>query len=132
MHDALPQKIIGVGCTAHIIHNTIQTAADCRPLDIEAMTVKIYFCFYISTVRVGSFKKFCDFASVEYQRLWGYSKPTWLASMPAVERVVKLFPALKAYFLSINKCPSDQDIFLKMQMENSRSTPYTAKLLCSK
>lgn len=106
MQDALPHKIIGVGCAAHIVHNTIQTAADCLPLDVEAVVVKIYSYFYIYTVRVESFKEFCDFASVEYQRLLGYSKTRWLALMPAVERVLKLFPALKSYFLSIDKCPS--------------------------
>ncbi|KAK8758592.1 hypothetical protein V5799_003777 [Amblyomma americanum] len=106
LQDSVDHKILGIGCAAHIVHNTVQTAADCLPLDIEAVIVKIYSYFYIYTVRVESFKEFCDFASVEYQRLLGYSKTRWLALMPAVERVLKLYPALKAYFLSIDKCPS--------------------------
>ncbi|KAK8770505.1 hypothetical protein V5799_013028 [Amblyomma americanum] len=72
--DSMDHKIVGIGCAAHIAHNTVQTAADCLPLDIEAVIVKIYSYFYIYTVIMESFKKFCDFASAEYQRLLGYSK----------------------------------------------------------
>ncbi|XP_042149320.1 uncharacterized protein LOC115327890 [Ixodes scapularis] len=74
MQDASTHKLIGIGCEAYIVHNTIKTAADCLPTDIEAVIVKIYSYFYIYTVRVESFKEFCDFASVEYQRLLGYKK----------------------------------------------------------
>lgn len=68
MQDALIQNIIGIRCAAYIVHNTIQTAADCPPLGIEAVIVKIYSCFYICMVKVNSFKEFCDFVSVEYQQ----------------------------------------------------------------
>lgn len=66
MQDALPHKIIGVGCAAHTVHNTIQTAADCLPHDIEAVVFKIYSYFDIYTVRMESFKEFCNFAKVEW------------------------------------------------------------------
>ncbi|XP_065306611.1 uncharacterized protein [Dermacentor albipictus] len=74
LQDSMDHKILGIGCAASIVHNTVQTAADCLPLDIEAVIVKIYSCFYIYMVRVECFKEFCDFASVEYQQLLGYSK----------------------------------------------------------
>lgn len=97
--------MIGIGCAAHVINNTIQTSADSFPIDIEAVVVKIYAHFYIYTVRVESFKEFCEEAAVEYKKLLGYSKTRWLALMPAVERLLKLFEPLKNYFLSNDKSP---------------------------
>lgn len=101
----LNKKIIGVGCAAHIIHNAIQTAADLLPIDVENIIVKIYSYFYIYTVRVESLKDFCEAAEVEYQKLLGYSKTRWLALLPAVERILKIFDPLRSYFLSQDKCP---------------------------
>lgn len=105
LKETLNKDIIGIGCAAHIIHNAIQTAADELPVDVEAVIVKVYTHFYIYTVRVEKFKEFCEEASVQYHKLLGYSKTRWLALMPAVERVLKLFVPLKEYFLTNDKCP---------------------------
>ncbi len=32
----LRREILGIGCNAHIIHNTLQTALDCLPIDLES------------------------------------------------------------------------------------------------
>ncbi|KAJ4425600.1 hypothetical protein ANN_27796 [Periplaneta americana] len=41
---------------------------------------------------------------IEYQRILEYRKTLWLSLMPAVERILKPFPALEFYFLSQQKC----------------------------
>lgn len=114
---SLGRTLIGIGCGAHIIHNAIKTAADCQPVDLECVLVKIYSHFYIYSVRVESLKEFCDKVDTEYQQLLGYSKTRWLALMPAIERVIKLYIPLKNYFLSIEKCPN----ILKLFFENPSS-----------
>jgi hypothetical protein len=42
----------GTGCPAHILHNTVSTAADRLSTDVEAIVVKIfnYFSIYVSLV----------------------------------------------------------------------------------
>lgn len=47
----------------------------------------------------------------------GYGKTRWLALMPALERVLKMYQPLKNYFLSIEKCP----LLLKNFFENPTS-----------
>jgi hypothetical protein len=69
----LGKDLIGVGCAAHIINNSIQTAADCLPVDVMAFISKIYSYFYIYTVRVNELKEFCEFVQVEYKKVLGYS-----------------------------------------------------------
>lgn len=101
----LKQSLVGVGCSAHIIHNAIQTAADLLPLDVENIITKIYAHFYINTVRVEKLKEFCSDVGVEYNRMLGFCKTRWLALLPAIERVLKMYEPLKSYFLSIDKCP---------------------------
>ena len=113
LNEALDQDIVGVGCAAHIVHNAIQHAADLLPIDIEHVIVKIYSHFYIYTVRVNKLTEFCESAAVEYQRILGYSKTRWLALLPAIERILKLFDPLKEYFLALEKCPVVLQNFFK-------------------
>lgn len=113
----LQKTIIGVGCGAHIIHNAMKSAADCLPVDFEVIIVKLYSFLYIYTVRVETLKEFCEQSETEYKQLLGYSKTRWLALMPAVERVLKMYQPLKDYFLSIEKCPA----ILKNFFENPSS-----------
>ena len=84
----------------HTLYSAVQAASDCLPIDIEAVVAKIYSYFYIYTVRVEELKEFCDFVEIEYKQLLGYSKTRWLALMPAVERILKLFLGLRSYFQS--------------------------------
>ena len=95
LNNFLQRELVGVGCGAHIVHNTIQTASDCLPFDIEAAIVTMFSYFYINTVRVEELKVFCEFVKIEYNQLLGYSKTRWLALMPAVHRILVLYPALK-------------------------------------
>lgn len=95
--------LIGIGCTAHIAHNSLKHACDAIPFDVEYIVVKIYSHFYIYTVRVEALKAFCDEADVEYLKLLGYAKTRFLALGPAIKRILKLFDALKLYFLQLKK-----------------------------
>jgi len=117
LNDYIGRELIGIGCFAHIVHNAVQAASDCLPIDIEVVVVKIYSHFYIYTVQVEELKEFCDFVEIEYKQLLGYSKMRWLALMPAVERTIKLFPGLRSYFQSQSKCP----VLLKNFLENPQA-----------
>jgi hypothetical protein len=37
----LEMNIRGIGCAAHILHNTLWTSADILPVDVEAIVNKI-------------------------------------------------------------------------------------------
>lgn len=57
---------MGVGSSAHLAHNTLQTAADFLPIDMEVIVNKIYCYFHIYTVREERLKEFCE---VQYRLL---------------------------------------------------------------
>ncbi|KAF2905628.1 hypothetical protein ILUMI_00548 [Ignelater luminosus] len=102
----VPQKLIDIGCAAHIIHNTLQTAADLLPVDVDSVINKKYSHFYIFTVRIESLKTFCEEAETDYHKLLSTSKTRWLSLRPAIERILQLYAPLKSYFLSLEKCPA--------------------------
>lgn len=53
--NALQWDVIGLGCSAHIIHNTARTAI--IPLDDEYLLTKIFGYFHIFTIRVERLNK---------------------------------------------------------------------------
>lgn len=101
----LNRSIIGIGCNAHIISNTINTASSVMTIDAEIIIPQVYLHFHRYTVRVTTLQEFCREADVEYKKLLGFSKVRWLALTPAIERVIKLYEPLRSYFLSLDKCP---------------------------
>lgn len=102
--------LIGVGCAAHIVHNTLKYACDAMPFDVESTVVKIYSHFYIYAVRTEALKSFVEVAGEQYMKLLGYAKTRFLALGPAIGRILKLFDGLKAYFESL---PGASEAMLK-------------------
>jgi hypothetical protein len=101
----LDRPILGVGCSAHIAHNSIQTACDSLPLDTEVIVIKIYKYFHLYTVRLTKRKQLCEFVETDYKKVLSHSSTRFLSLLPAIERILANFDGLKSYFLSSDKCP---------------------------
>lgn len=95
--------LLGIGCGAHIGHNSLRHACIVIPFDAEAVVVKIYSHFYIYAVRTAALASFCDEADVEYEKLLGYAKTRFLALGPAIKRILRVFDGLKLYFESLQR-----------------------------
>jgi hypothetical protein len=76
----------------------------------------------------------CEESDVQYRQLLGYNKTRWLALMPAVERILKMFAPMRSYFLSLEKCPKvlqtffntdSSELWLKF-VESQASISYNA------
>lgn len=106
LKQELQKQIVGVGCPAHILHNCIRHGTDKLEIDIESTVMKIYNYFSVYTVRTEKLKSFCEAVEIQYQQLLSHSKTRWLSLFPAIERILKLFPALKEYFLSVEGTPT--------------------------
>lgn len=101
----LGKEIVGVGCSAHIIHNAVHHASNGLPVDVETIILKIYNYFSVYTVRTEALKEFCSQAETEYNQLLYHSKTRWLSLFPAIERILGIFEPLKAYFSTIERPP---------------------------
>lgn len=114
------ENLIGVGCPAHIMHNSLRNGVDLMKLDIESIILKIFNYFSVYTVRTESLKEFCEYVEINYQPLLRHSKTRWLSLFPCVEGILKLYPALKEYFLSQRTTP----YLIKSFFENTTSEAY--------
>jgi hypothetical protein len=84
VQNDLDRHILGVGCSAHIVHNSVQTACDSLSLDIEVIVIKMYKYFHIYTVRVTKFKQFCEFVETDYKKVLFHSSTWFLTLLPAI------------------------------------------------
>lgn len=109
--------LIGIECAAHIAHNNLKKDSDQMPFDSEMIICKIYSHFYLTTVRVTALKQFCDEVNVEYQKVLGYSKTRFLDLLKAVNSILRIFDALKKYFLEDRSSPVSSQHFFKEPME---------------
>lgn len=121
LKQSLEKKyLVGVGCPAHIMHNSLRNGVDLMRFDIESMIMKIFNYFSVYTVRTETLKEFCDYVNINYQPLLRHSKTRWLSLFPCVERILKLYPALKEFFLSQRAIP----YLIKSFFENTASEAY--------
>lgn len=102
---SINSEIIGIGCGAHIVHNTLKAACDGMPFDVEMIVVKIYSHFYLYTVSVTKLQEFFDFVEEQYQKLLSYSKTRFLAPLPAIDSILRIYEGLKEYFLNTPNSP---------------------------
>jgi hypothetical protein len=93
-------NIQGIGCTAHILHNALQTSADILPIDVEATVNKIFQDFHIYMILVEELGEFCDFVDIEYKQILESVKTRWLLLQPTITRVISMCSELKSCFLS--------------------------------
>lgn len=105
LQGSLGKDIEGIGCPAHVLHNTASCAADVLAVDVETIVVKLFNYFSIYTIRTEELKHFCEFVDITYKQLLYHTRTRWVSLMPAIERILKLWEALKSYFISQEKCP---------------------------
>ncbi|KAI4898772.1 hypothetical protein NFI96_026849, partial [Prochilodus magdalenae] len=122
-HNSVFQKLRGVNphivkgnCKCHIINNSVKTANrvfSSSGCDVEAFVLKVKVNlgeseFSCSAKKVETLKEFCEFTSTKYREILRHVPTRWLSLLPAIQRILECWPALKSYFVSLGKddCPS--------------------------
>lgn len=105
LKSQLNPNLLGIGCAAHIVHNTLQCGYNGPPFDVESTIVKIYSHFCRFTVRVTSLKEFCETVDVEYRKILGYGKTRFLEMFTCVNSILRVYNGLKAYILETANSP---------------------------
>lgn len=103
----LAPNVVRQGCPAHILHNACSHAANVLAFDLEVLVLKMNSHFNLSTSRVARFNDVCEILGVQSKKVMSHSKTRWLSLLPALERVLQQYAALKSYFLSLSpaECP---------------------------
>lgn len=105
LNGNIENNMIGIGCSAHILNNAIQSASDTLPIDLQLIISKIFQHFYFYSVRVNTLKEFCEFVNSDYKTILGHSKTRWLSLHPALTRLIEIFWSIKIIFSFNRKMP---------------------------
>ncbi|KAI6661772.1 hypothetical protein LOD99_9839 [Oopsacas minuta] len=117
----IKSKLIPVGCPSHLVHKSAQIAGErALSVDIESIVAKIssFFSGEKSGVlqRHQRFIEFRDFLELHYLKFPNHGKTRWLTLFPLIERILKLWEALKSYFLSNEICPRMLETFFESNL----------------
>ncbi|XP_032854311.1 uncharacterized protein LOC116963019 [Tyto alba] len=105
LRELLEGVFIATDCPAHLLSNCIQHGADSLEVDLQSLVWKIYTYISVYTVCTEPLKDFLEFAKREYQRLLHHARVPWLLLLPAITRLLQVFPVLKSFFLSLSHPP---------------------------
>lgn len=85
-------------CNCHIVHNAAKFGFKLMDYDVETLVLKVYSEFASSAKHVDNLQHFCEEAELDYQKVLRHVPTRWLSLFDAVDRLVRNWPAIKAYF----------------------------------
>lgn len=72
--------------------NRVFSAGGC-----DVFVLKVYSEFSCSAKKVELLKDFCEFTNTKYKDTLGHVPTWWLSLLPAIQRILESWPALKSY-----------------------------------
>ena len=107
------------GCPCHSLHNTTSKASEkfteVVGFDVEDFLVDIYYWLDKSTKLQVQLESFCNFCDQDFKKVIKHVSTQWLGLESCVTRTLRLFQALRFYFLSEeNPSPHFQRLVSKL------------------
>lgn len=112
--------LIKANCNCHVINNCVKYALKALSVDIESIVIKTFNEFSSSSTKTEKLKECFLFASLEYKNLLRHVPTRWLSLMPALDRLIRSWPAIKQYFLlkGANECRKEIWDFVSKNLVN--------------
>lgn len=102
MQREFNNNLIGIGCLAHILHNTPRNACSSNiPYDFNQILSLIYKQFKSSTKQTEQLKTFCEQMDVEYKKVKSCVNTRFVAKKSSINAVLRVLDPLQAYVKSI-------------------------------
>ena len=86
-------------CNLHVVHNSFRKGLNAYGEDAEQLCLDLFYWFKLSPCKREDFRDIVeklDFEEINFVR---HVQSRWLTLLPAVERVLKNYSAVKKYFL---------------------------------
>lgn len=102
------KNIIAAHCNDHILHNCAKNALKVLSVDVENLVLKVFAEFSNSAKKREELKECFEFCGAEFHEVVRHVPTRWLSLFKAVERMLKSWRPLKAYFLALGTedCPA--------------------------
>lgn len=112
-------NILGIGCLCHVLNNAFKNGLKLLKFDLEYIIIKTFNEFSSSTKNTASLKEMFEFCELEWSEMLRHVSTRWLTLTPAVERFLKNYPTIKAYFLSEDSCPPILSQFFQHELSEA-------------
>ena len=113
-------NLLKANCCAHLVHNCLKNAASKLNVDVELIVIRAFNHLSSLAGRRQQFKEFLEFLDIEWCELLRHVPTRWLSIKSAVEKLRKVLPAVKNYFISLgNDCPTAVKQLLKLKMDGT-------------
>ena len=94
------------GCTLHLVHISAEKGADSLPMSASAILVDVFFFFKNnSSLRQHRFNEFQAELEVDQQKMLKHVSTRWLSIGRCLERLLKNWDPLKAFFKAEETAP---------------------------
>ena len=94
----LNSKIYKANCKCHILHNCVKNSLKALSVDVELIILKIYSEFSAFAKRRNELMISCSDTEIEFREILRHVPTRWLSLLPAIDRILSLWPALIKYF----------------------------------
>ena len=91
-------NIFLAGCTLHLVHIAAEKGADSLPVPVSEILVDVFYYFQKSSTRKHRLAQFQEMHDVEQQKMLKHVCTRWLSIGRCLERLLKNWDALKAFF----------------------------------
>lgn len=100
-------KIVPLPCPARLVYNTAKKGCDLLKCDIETFIMKVLGHFSVSSKCAEPLNEIFDFIEVGGDDVFRHVPTRWTSLLPAIEKMLKCWPAIKSYFQSVGpeECP---------------------------
>lgn len=112
------ENILKANCKCHILHNCNKYALKALQFDVESLVLKTYSEFSAFAKRTAKLKEFFDFTHLEYKSILRHVPTRWLSLLPALDRLILNWPALREYFLNEGEDECAAIIWMAFKDEN--------------
>lgn len=118
------QRLLKANCSVHILHNMCKFGCDKLEFDVETLILKIHSHFSHSAKRRAHLIGVFESEEIKWVELLRYVNTRFLSLSPAIERILKVWPALKSYFTESNSCPRLIEKIFETEEEENRTLAY--------
>lgn len=109
--------IVPIGCNCHILSNALKKGvSQIQKFEIDVIVIKIFNEFSSSTKCTTELKEIFEWVGCEWSEMLRHIPTRWLSLYPAVERLIKNYEPLKAYFLSKKNTSQTIKIFFESEI----------------
>ena len=93
-------NLVAANCNCHVLHNMAKFACKLLKYDVEGLVIKVFNEFSSSAKKVNELRECFEFVEQEYSAQLRHVPVRWLSLLPAVDRLLRNWKAIRCYFLS--------------------------------